>query len=136
MKHGALVNQSLRTRVATDTGPRRGLTAPTLGSLGTGSANFQTNTERADVRIHEGHRVIGLQRCLQSLGDELLGYTTIADRPYYVRQMRDLKASMPVELLTGNYETNPRANRACPLPLPARSTVERLFPNTPVNQKP
>jgi uncharacterized protein (DUF2252 family) len=50
---------------------------------------------------HQGFRVIELQRCLQSLGDELLGYTTIDGRPYYVRQMKNLKASMPVELLTG-----------------------------------
>jgi uncharacterized protein (DUF2252 family) len=54
----------------------------------------------ADVRIHEGRRVIGMQRCLQSLGDELLGHTTIAGRPYYVRQMKNLKASMPVESLS------------------------------------
>jgi uncharacterized protein (DUF2252 family) len=49
---------------------------------------------------HHGRRVIELQRCLQSLGDPLLGYTTIDGRPYYVRQMKNLKASMPVELLT------------------------------------
>jgi len=41
-----------------------------------------------------------MERCLQSLGDELLGYTTIAGRPYYVRQMKNLKATMPVEFLT------------------------------------
>jgi len=50
---------------------------------------------------HEGFRVIEMERCLQSLGDGLLGYTTIAGRPYYVRQMKNLKASVPVEFLTG-----------------------------------
>ncbi|MFM9960595.1 MAG: DUF2252 domain-containing protein [Planctomycetaceae bacterium] len=50
---------------------------------------------------HEGRRVVGAQRCLQSLGDPLLGYTTIDDRHYFVRQMKNLKASMPIEFLTG-----------------------------------
>ena len=50
---------------------------------------------------HEGRRVIGSQRVLQSLGDPLLGYTTIDGRHYFVRQMKNLKASMPIEFLTG-----------------------------------
>jgi uncharacterized protein (DUF2252 family) len=55
-----------------------------------------------DFRIgHQGFRVVELQRCLQSLGDALLGYTSIAGRPFYVRQMKNLKASIPVEFLTG-----------------------------------
>ena len=49
---------------------------------------------------HEGRRVIGTQRMLQSLGDPLLGYTTIDGRHYFVRQMKNLKASMPIEFLT------------------------------------
>src|SRR5204862_383116 len=32
---------------------------------------------------HEGRRVIGGQRILQSLGDPMLGYTTIDDRHYF-----------------------------------------------------
>ena len=50
---------------------------------------------------HEGRRVVGAQRLLQSLGDPLLGYTTIDGRHYFVRQMKNLKASMPIEFLTG-----------------------------------
>lgn len=50
---------------------------------------------------HEGSRVIRTQRMLQSLGDPLLGYTTIDGRHYFVRQMKNLKASMPIEFLTG-----------------------------------
>ena len=50
---------------------------------------------------HEGRRVVAAQRGLQSLGDPLLGYTTIDGRPFYVRQMKNLKASMPIEFLTG-----------------------------------
>jgi uncharacterized protein (DUF2252 family) len=50
---------------------------------------------------HEGRRIVTYQRSLQSLGDPLLGYTTIDGRDYFVRQMKNLKASMPVELLSG-----------------------------------
>ena len=31
---------------------------------------------------HDGFRVVGAQRILQSLGDPMLGYTTIDGRPY------------------------------------------------------
>lgn len=50
---------------------------------------------------HEGHRVVRGQRLLQALGDPLLGYTTIDGRHYFVRQMKNMKASMPIEFLTG-----------------------------------
>jgi hypothetical protein len=50
---------------------------------------------------HEGRRVVGAQRALQSMGDPLLGYTAIDGRHYFVRQMKNLKASMPIEFLTG-----------------------------------
>jgi uncharacterized protein (DUF2252 family) len=50
---------------------------------------------------HDGFRVVNLQRALQSLGDPMLGHTTIDGRPYYVRQMKNMKASMPVSLMTG-----------------------------------
>ena len=50
---------------------------------------------------HEGSRVVGAQRILQSFGDPLLGYTTIDGRPYYVRQMKNMKGSMPVPFMTG-----------------------------------
>jgi uncharacterized protein (DUF2252 family) len=50
---------------------------------------------------HDGFRVVAAQRMLQSLGDPMLGYTTIDGRPYYVRQMKNMKASMPVALMTG-----------------------------------
>jgi uncharacterized protein (DUF2252 family) len=50
---------------------------------------------------HEGRRVVVSQRLLQALGDPLLGWTTIDGRPYYVRQMKNMKASMPVAFLRG-----------------------------------
>ncbi len=55
-----------------------------------------------DFRVnHEGSRVVRTQRVLQSLGDPLLGHTTIDGRHFFVRQMKNLKASMPIEFLSG-----------------------------------
>ena len=50
---------------------------------------------------HDGRRVVGTQRVLQTLGDPMLGYTTIDGRSYYVRQMKNMKASIPVPFMTG-----------------------------------
>ncbi|MCJ2108200.1 DUF2252 domain-containing protein [Methylobacterium sp. E-041] len=50
---------------------------------------------------HEGERVIYGQRLLQGVGDPLLGWTTIADRPFYVRQMKNMKGEIPVSCMTG-----------------------------------
>lgn len=51
---------------------------------------------------HQGSRVIAGQRMLQATGDPLLGFTAIAGRDYFVRQMKNMKASMPLEWLTGD----------------------------------
>ncbi len=50
---------------------------------------------------HEGHRVVVGQRALQASSDIMLGITRIDGRPYFVRQMKNMKASIPVEWLTG-----------------------------------
>lgn len=50
---------------------------------------------------HNGKRVIAGQRALQASSDPMLGYTSISGRDFYVRQMKNLKASVPVEWLTG-----------------------------------
>src|SRR6185295_9594105 len=50
---------------------------------------------------HEGRRVVEAQRLLQAQGDPILGYTKIDGRDYFVRQMKNMKASMPVPLMTG-----------------------------------
>jgi uncharacterized protein (DUF2252 family) len=49
---------------------------------------------------HEGRRVVFGQRFLQASSDVLLGWTSIADRPFYVRQMRNMKGSLNLESLT------------------------------------
>jgi uncharacterized protein (DUF2252 family) len=48
---------------------------------------------------HEGRRVVFGQRFLQASSDVLLGWTSVGKRPFYVRQMRNLKGSIPVESL-------------------------------------
>jgi uncharacterized protein (DUF2252 family) len=56
---------------------------------------------KMDVDTHHGRRVVGSQRGLQATGDPLLGYTTIDGRDFFVRQMKNMKASMPLEWLVG-----------------------------------
>jgi len=50
---------------------------------------------------HEGERVIYGQRLLQAVGDPLLGWTSIEERPFYVRQMKNMKGEIPVACMTG-----------------------------------
>jgi uncharacterized protein (DUF2252 family) len=51
---------------------------------------------------HEGQRVVVGQRALQASTDVMLGWTQMGDRAYYVRQMKNLKASIPIEWMTGD----------------------------------
>jgi len=51
--------------------------------------------------LHNGMRVVVGQKGLQASNDPMLGYTDIDGRHYYVRQMKNLKASIPIEWLTG-----------------------------------
>ena len=50
---------------------------------------------------HDGLRVIKGQKVLQASSDPLLGWTTIDERPFYVRQMKNMKGSIPMEWLSG-----------------------------------
>lgn len=54
-----------------------------------------------EVFRHHGTRVVAGQRALQATGDVMLGPTTVEGRPYFVRQMKNMKASVPMEWLTG-----------------------------------
>ena len=60
---------------------------------------------------HQGKRVVIAQMGLNSSPDILLGWTRIARRSFYVRQMRNMKGSVPLEQLTGR--AFPRYVRAC-----------------------
>ena len=51
--------------------------------------------------LHNGRRVVLGQKALQASNDPMLGYTDMDGRHYYVRQMKNLKASIPIEWQTG-----------------------------------
>ncbi|WP_152045143.1 DUF2252 domain-containing protein [Aureimonas psammosilenae] len=55
----------------------------------------------APYNDHEGERVIYGQRLLQAVGDPLLGWTSIAGRPFYVRQMKNMKGDIPASCMSG-----------------------------------
>jgi uncharacterized protein (DUF2252 family) len=46
---------------------------------------------------HNGQRVVAGQRIMQAASDPLLGWTRLGGRDFYVRQLRDMKATIPVE---------------------------------------
>ena len=46
---------------------------------------------------HQGQRVVQYQQALQTVSDPLLGWTTVGERQYYVRQFRDLKGAVVVD---------------------------------------
>jgi uncharacterized protein (DUF2252 family) len=46
---------------------------------------------------HQGQRVVEYQQALQTVSDPLLGWATVGERQYYVRQFRDMKGAIVVE---------------------------------------
>ena len=53
------------------------------------------------LAAHQGQRVVNGQRAMQFQSDPFLGWTTIANRQYQVRQLNDHKGSISVEDLAG-----------------------------------
>src|SRR5437773_9549109 len=51
---------------------------------------------------HQGQRVVEYQQALQTVSDPLLGWTTVDNRQYYVRQFRDMKGAITVEGIDGS----------------------------------
>ena len=49
---------------------------------------------------NQGQRVVIGQRLMQAASDIFLGWTQIEQNDYYVRQLRDMKASIPIDKLT------------------------------------
>ena len=48
---------------------------------------------------HQGQRVVEYQQALQTVSDPLLGWTTIDGLQYYVRQFRDMKGSIAIDII-------------------------------------
>jgi uncharacterized protein (DUF2252 family) len=46
---------------------------------------------------HQGQRVVEYQQALQTVSDPLLGWATVGDMQFYVRQFRDMKGAILVE---------------------------------------
>ena len=51
---------------------------------------------------HNGQRVVAGQRIMQAASDPFLGWTRFAGRDYYVRQLRDMKSTVPLHELDAN----------------------------------
>jgi uncharacterized protein (DUF2252 family) len=56
----------------------------------------------ASAYADHGQRVVEGQRLMQAASDIFLGWTTIDARHYYVRQLRGMKGSIPVERLAAS----------------------------------
>jgi uncharacterized protein (DUF2252 family) len=56
---------------------------------------------RRSAFANQGERVVSGQRIMQAASDAFLGWTRYRGRDYYVRQLRDMKASVELSLLTG-----------------------------------
>jgi uncharacterized protein (DUF2252 family) len=46
---------------------------------------------------HQGQRVVEYQQALQTVSDPLLGWTTVEDHQYYVRQFRNMKGAVTID---------------------------------------
>jgi uncharacterized protein (DUF2252 family) len=51
---------------------------------------------------HQGERVVEYQQALQTVSDPLLGWTTVDDRQFYVRQFRNMKGSIKLQKMKPN----------------------------------
>lgn len=49
---------------------------------------------------HQGQRVVEYQQALQTVSDPLLGWTSLGDRTYYVRQFRNMKGTVPLDSMS------------------------------------
>ena len=92
---------------STTTNPRRlAKSKPRAVSVSAGGGGYVVQ-KRLDThwrRIGQRRIVRVSWRTVRSADDHLaglLGHTTIDGRPFYVRQMKNMKASMPVQFMTG-----------------------------------
>jgi uncharacterized protein (DUF2252 family) len=48
---------------------------------------------------HQGQRVVEYQQALQTVSDPLLGWTSLGDLQFYVRQFRNMKGTIPLDAI-------------------------------------
>lgn len=53
------------------------------------------------LHAHQGQRVVEYQQALQTVSDPLLGWTSVDDRQFYVRQFRNMKSTVPLDAIDG-----------------------------------
>lgn len=53
------------------------------------------------LHAHQGQRVVEYQQALQTVSDPLLGWTTVGEHQYYVRQFRDMKGAVELDGIDG-----------------------------------
>jgi len=58
------------------------------------------------LHAHQGQRVVEYQQALQTVSDPLLGWTTVADRQYYVRQFRNMKGTLALDAVDARAMTD------------------------------
>ncbi|MEO6880560.1 MAG: DUF2252 domain-containing protein [Mycobacteriaceae bacterium] len=56
----------------------------------------------APLHSHQGQRVVEYQQALQTVSDPLLGWATVGEHQYYVRQFRNMKGTIPLTALPGS----------------------------------
>jgi hypothetical protein len=47
--------------------------------------------------VHQGQRVVEYQQALQTVSDPFLGWTSVGQRQFYVRQFRDMKGAITID---------------------------------------
>ena len=63
---------------------------------------------------HQGQRVVEYQQALQTVSDPLLGWATVEDRQYYVRQFRNMKGTIASTPSTRRrWPTTPASSVSC-----------------------
>ena len=63
---------------------------------------------------HQGQRVVEYQQALQTVSDPLLGWTTVGERQYYVRQFRNMKGTIPLDAMDPRrWPTTPASSATC-----------------------
>ena len=66
-----------------------------------GRSALEPSAGRSRLR-HPGHRVVSGQRLAQPSSDPLLGWSTVAKTPVYVRQLRDMRGGVDLRRFKGN----------------------------------
>ena len=91
---------------------RRGVPAAQAGPA-VGAGPKYVHGESA-WHAHQGQRVVEYQQALQTVSDPLLGWATVGERQYYVRQFRNMKGTVPLDAIDPRGARRLRRRRRAP----------------------